>query len=131
MTRCSRSLTFAVLSVLWCGVSAQAETMRCQSINGNVNCAGSGAVSCQTINGKKVCVSGHGDVVQSFGGGSQDQSATPDDSAGDDEGLDGAPPAPPAKQRLERRDPSGHSMLIERDGTQLHIRSDWVSVDRN
>ena len=47
MFRCSRTTAFAVLSILWCGVSASAETMRCQSVNGNVNCAGSGGVSCR------------------------------------------------------------------------------------
>ena len=52
MSRCSRAATFAVLSILWCGVSASAETLRCQSVNGNLNCAGSGGVSCQTVNGK-------------------------------------------------------------------------------
>ena len=83
MSRCSRTATFAALSILWCGVSASAETLRCQSVNGNLNCAGSGGVSCQTVNGKKVCTSGHGDVVQSFGSGksSRDDANTDDDAA--------------------------------------------------
>jgi len=75
--------------MLWWGWSASAESLRCQSVNGNLNCAGSGGVSCQTVNGRKVCISGHGDVIQSFGG---------DQSAGDrsmdmpdDEGLDDLP----------------------------------------
>jgi hypothetical protein len=84
MSRCPRAATLAALSILWLGFSASAETMRCKSVNGNVNCAGSGAVSCQTVNGKKVCVSGHGDVVQSFGGGA------PSDMPSDDE-LDDSP----------------------------------------
>jgi hypothetical protein len=58
----------AVLTILWGGVSAFADTLRCQSSNGNLNCAGSNGVSCQTINGHKTCISGHGDVVQTFGG---------------------------------------------------------------
>lgn len=119
MTSCSRTATFAALSVLWFGVSASAETMRCQSVNGNLNCAGSSGVSCQTVNGQKVCVSGHGGVVQSFG-------KTSDDSA-DDEGLDDAPPM---KQHLEQRDSRGRTMLLDRDGSKLHFRNDWLSIDR-
>jgi hypothetical protein len=84
MSRCSRAATFAVISILWCGLSASAESLRCQSVNGNLNCAGPGGVSCQTVNGKKVCISGHGDVVQSFG-------ATSSMDIPDDEGLDDQP----------------------------------------
>ena len=73
------------LSTLWCGLSASAELLHCQSINGNLNCAGSSGLSCQTINGKKVCVSGHGDVIQSFGG---DASAA---DVGDEEDPDERP----------------------------------------
>jgi hypothetical protein len=123
MSRCSRAATFAALSILWCGVSASAESLRCQSVNGNLNCAGPGGVSCQTVDGKKVCVSGQGDVVQSFGKGtSADQ---PDDGA-DDEGLDNAP-----SERLERNDPRGHKLLLERDGAKLHLRTDRLSIDRD
>jgi hypothetical protein len=68
MSRRSRTIACAALSLLWCGVAASAETLRCQSVNGNLNCVGSGGVSCQTVNGKTVCASGRGDVVQSFGG---------------------------------------------------------------
>jgi hypothetical protein len=86
MSRCSRAVMLAGLSVLWCGVSASAETLRCRSVNGNVNCAGSGSVSCQTINGKTVCVGDRGAVMQSFGN-SQGQPADmlddPMDAAGD------------------------------------------------
>jgi hypothetical protein len=108
MSRCSRAATFAALSILWCGVSASAETMRCQSVNGNVNCAGSGGVSCQTVNGKKVCTSGHGGVVQSFGGD------TPSDVTTDDEMDD----APTMKQWLQRHAarPHPHSDLFSIDG---------------
>ena len=67
MSRCARAFLFAGLSVVWCGVSASAETLRCRSVNGNLTCAGSSSVSCQTVNGTTVCVSGQGDVVQSFG----------------------------------------------------------------
>jgi hypothetical protein len=62
----SRALP-GIVALLACGVSASAETLRCQSIDGNVNCVGSHGYSCQTINGKKTCVSGKGDIVQSFG----------------------------------------------------------------
>jgi len=112
------------LAIVWCGVSASAETLRCQSVNGNLNCAGSGGVSCQTVNGKKVCTSGHGDVVQSFGNGSSS------DDAGD-EGMDGVPPKPGPQQRLERRDSRGRTLLLQRDGTRLHVHNDWLTIDRN
>lgn len=67
MSRCSRTIALAALSMAWGGLSASADTLRCQSVNGNLNCVGSNGVSCQTIDGRKVCISGHGDVVQSFG----------------------------------------------------------------
>lgn len=70
MSRRASAVLFVGLSVLSFAASASADTLRCQSVNGNINCAGSSGMSCQTINGKTVCVSGHGDVVQSFGKGS-------------------------------------------------------------
>lgn len=127
MFRRSRTATFAAFSILLCGMSASAETLRCQSINGNLNCAGSAAVSCQTVNGKKVCVSGHGDVIQSFGNGK----SSGDDADTDDEGMDGAPSDPAIQQRLERHDPRGRTLLLERDGTKLHIHTDRLSIDRD
>jgi hypothetical protein len=127
MFRCSRTATFAALSIILCGASASAETLRCQSINGNLNCAGSGGVSCQTVDGKKVCVSGHGDVVQSFGNGK----SSDEDAYTDDEGLGDAPSNPATHQRLEQHGPGGHTLLLERDGTKLHIRTDRLSIDRD
>jgi hypothetical protein len=127
MSRCARVTALAALSIVWCAVSASAETMRCQSVNGNLNCSGSSGVACQTVNGKHVCVSGHGDVVQSFGaGGSSDWSDhdTDKDTAGDAAGLDDAP-------RLEQRWEHGHTMLLNRDGTELHLRTDRLSIDRD
>ena len=67
MSRSTLTLPLTALSILAFSVSVSAETLRCRSVNGNVTCAGSGAVSCQTVNGHKVCVSAGGDVVQSFG----------------------------------------------------------------
>jgi hypothetical protein len=135
MSRCSRLSTFATLSMLWCGASVSAETLRCQSVNGNLNCAGSGGVSCQTVDGRKVCVSGHGDVVQTFGGGrsSRDDAADRDignDGSADDEGMDGGPSDPTLHERLERHDAHGHVLLLQRDGTRLHLRTDWLAIDR-
>lgn len=126
MSRSAITLTFAAVSLLWCGVSASAETLHCQSVNGNLNCAGSGGVSCQTVNGMKVCTSGHGDVVQSFGNGMSD-----DDSAAGDEGLDDAPSAPTLKQHLEIHGPNGRTLLLDRDGMKLHLRTDRLSIDRD
>jgi hypothetical protein len=123
MPRCSRAATFAALSILWCGASASADTLRCQSVNGNLNCAGAGGVSCQTIDGKKVCVSGHGDVVQSFGKGSPSDAS---DDGANDEGLDSAPP-----ERPQHPDPRGHQLLLQRDGSALHLRTDRLSIDRD
>lgn len=109
MFRCSRAATLAAISILWCGVSASAETMRCQSVNGNVNCAGSSGVSCQTVNGKKVCVSGGGGVVQSFGGGA------PSDLTSDED-LDDAPAMKHwLKQHAARPHPHTDLFSIEGD----------------
>ena len=124
-----RTAIFAALSILCCGLSASAETLRCQSINGNLNCAGSGGVSCQTVNGKQVCISGHGDVVQSFGGQSSgdqslgDQSSRQDARTGDEDIDD-----PALHQRLEQHDGFGHMLPLQRDGTKPHLRT---SLDRN
>lgn len=126
MTRRSVFVTFSVLSILAGSAAASAETLRCQSVNGNLNCAGSGGVSCQTINGKRVCTSGHGDVVQSFGNGSSDDSAQDGDEATGD-----PPPVPKSRQHIEQHSPSGRTLLLDRDGSSLHLRTDWLTVDRN
>jgi hypothetical protein len=120
-----RTVSFAVLSVVWCAASASAETMRCQSVNGNVNCAGSGAVSCQTVNGRKTCVSNGGDVVQSFGDHTPSRSAG-DDAGADDRDLGNEKPVPAG-----RHDSRGHSLLLDRSGEKLHLRTDWLSIDRD
>jgi hypothetical protein len=71
-----------VAAGLFCGITGlHAETLRCQSMNGNLNCAGSSGVSCQTINGRTTCVSGKGGIVQSFHGYSYDE---PDPGDADD-----------------------------------------------
>ncbi len=127
MTGCSRAATFIALWVVWIGASASAETMRCQSVNGNLNCASPSGMSCQTVDGRKVCVSGHGDVIQSFG----DRAAPP---SGDDEGTDGlddGSPGPTMHRRLERHGHSGHPLLLEQDGFRLHLRTDRLSIDRD
>jgi hypothetical protein len=107
MSRCLLAGFVAAMGLLALQVPASAETLRCRSVNGNLTCAGSGGVSCQTVDGHKVCVSGGGDVVQEFGGGDPGESPS---------------------VRVERRFP--HSMLLERDGTRLHFRNDWISIDR-
>jgi len=129
MSHCSRVTALVALSIVGCGVAASADTLRCQSVNGNLNCAGSNGVSCQTVNGKRVCVSGHGDVVQSFGGGASSDPS--DEGAGADDGdLGGALAVPKVKQRLEQYDPNGRTLLLERDGVKLHLRTEWLSIDR-
>ena len=89
-------------------LSAAAETLRCQSVNGNLNCAGSAGVSCQTVNGRTVCASGRGDVVQSFGAG-----VPPDMSADEDDGTD----------EPVRRVPPHHS------SSGWHQRADGLTAD--
>jgi hypothetical protein len=91
MVRCACTATFVFLSIVGIANFAAADSLRCQSVNGNLNCAGSDGVACQTINGKKTCVSGHGDVVQSFGKGTSSNSSSQhldDDMATDDEDMD-------------------------------------------
>jgi hypothetical protein len=77
-------------------------------------------MACQTINGRQVCSSGRGDVVQSFG------NAAPSADADDDMGLD-----PGDRQHIEQHRPGGHTMLLDRDGTSLHLRTDRLSIDRD
>ena len=120
MFRCPRTVVSAAFSILLGVGPAAAETLHCQSINGNLNCAGSGGVSCQTVDGKKVCASGHGDVIQSFG---SDQSSGTDDEMDDDQ------PAP--ELRMEQHRPGGHTLMIFRDGSRLHVQTDQLSIDRN
>jgi hypothetical protein len=128
MSRYLRSTTLAVLSIVCCAASASAETMRCQSVNGNLNCSGSGGVACQTVDGRQVCVSGHGDVVQSFGhGGSAGGPGHDADTDRNGEGLDDGPDAPALQQHRE----GGHTLLLERDGMHLHLRTDRLSIDRD
>jgi hypothetical protein len=76
-------LSLAAAAALLVSLPAFAGTLRCTQINGNLNCAGSGAVSCQTVNGHTVCSNGSRDVMQSFGGAAADDPA--DDTAMDDD----------------------------------------------
>jgi hypothetical protein len=81
MPRFPRSL--AIAATLFTCSPAFAGTLRCTSLNGNLNCAGSGAVSCQSVNGHTVCSNAGHDVMQSFGGAAMDDDPA-DDNAGDD-----------------------------------------------
>jgi hypothetical protein len=115
----------AALSLLL-GAPAVAGTLHCQSVNGNLNCAGSGAVSCQTVNGRTTCTNGEGDVVQSFGGSADDPAIPTPDAPEDD---DATPPRgwrPPAL----RYGLPNHTLLLQRDGLNLHLRTDRLSIDR-
>lgn len=139
MSRWTYAAAIAGLSIFGWTTVASAETMRCQSVNGNLNCAGSGAVSCQTVDGKKVCTSGNGDAVQTFGGGSSTQSpstrsgdgAAGDGTADDDKDSDDASPTPGPRQHVVQHGPNGRTLLLDRNGTQLHLRTDNLSIDRN
>jgi hypothetical protein len=117
-------LSISTTSLLFCSMlSVQADTLRCQSVNGNTNCAGTGSISCQTVNGRTVCASKNGDVVQSFGG-----QASPDskDAESDD---DSTPPA--RHQRFDMTSPRGQHLSVTQDGSSLHIRSGSILIDRD
>jgi hypothetical protein len=126
MTSRSRPAILAAVSMFCFGVAASAETMRCQSVNGNLNCAGSNGVSCQTVDGKKVCVSGQGDVVQSFG----NTASSPDD-ADDADDADETADAKPLHQHLERHDRRGRTLRLDRDGTKLDLHTNWLSLHQD
>lgn len=106
MAPCTRTAAFAIVSILWCTGPALAESLRCQSVNGNLNCAGSNGVACQTVNGKKTCTSGNGDVVQSFGKGTSTNSAAQDqnDAMDQDDDADAAP-SHPTRRHVDRGAP--------------------------
>jgi hypothetical protein len=95
MPRFPRSL--AIAAALFACAPVFAGTLRCTSLNGNLNCAGSGAVSCQSVNGHTVCSNASHDVMQSFGGASMDDDAA--DDATDD---------PDAMPHPARPNSSGH-----------------------
>ena len=122
MSRRHYTFVLAAIGLVCAGASASAETLRCQSVNGNLNCAGSNGVSCQTVNGKKVCTSGHGDVVQSFGGRS---SAEDEDSANEDIGE------PSMREMLRMRHPDGRTLKLERNGSAMHLQNGSLSVDQD
>ena len=118
----------ALAAVLLCG-PAFAGSLRCRSVNGNVSCAGSGGTSCQTVDGRTVCVGGNGDAVQVFGG---QPPPDPPDLGGDGGTADDgpAPPVPPAPRlRIERDGPGAGRLLLRREGRELHLRTNGVSVD--
>jgi hypothetical protein len=130
MSTCLRSIMFAGLSIIWCGLSASAETLRCQSINGNLNCAGSSGASCQTVDGKTVCSSAHGDVVQSFGNG---RALDRFDDAAEETGHRGHGDMSPATAIKERLEQYHHQRreLMEQDETRSLPPKDWLSINRD
>ena len=84
MPRFPRSL--AIAAALFACAPVFAGTLRCTSLNGNLNCAGSGAVSCQSVNGHTVCSNASHDVMQSFGGAAMDDDAA-DDATDDPDAM--------------------------------------------
>lgn len=129
MPKLPRMSLLAALAALLSLAPAMAETLRCRSVNGNITCSGSGAVSCQTVNGRTTCIGGNGAVMQQFGGPPPSEPPTiteEDEPALEDE----APPAPRPRDRLsiERRGP--HAWLsLQRDGARLRLRTDRLSID--
>ena len=127
MSPVTRRLLLASLAAC-CTAPALAETLRCRSVNGNVTCAGSGAVSCQTVDGRTTCVSGGGQVVQQFGSSGAAPPAIEPDEPDD---RDDAPPPPPRAGRrlsIERQGPAGR-LWLERDGSRLRLRTDRLAID--
>jgi hypothetical protein len=126
MTRPSRRLM--VLLLLGC-MPAAAETLQCRLINGNVTCAGDGAVSCQTVNGRTVCIGSGGSIVQEFG--SAPGRRMPPEFGESPEERQGERPQLRAHQlAIERRGPAGF-LSVERDGTRLRLRTEQLSIDRD
>ena len=126
MTRPSRRLM--VLLLLGCAPAA-AETLHCRSVNGNVTCAGDGAVSCQTVNGRTICTGNGGGIVQEFGSAPRRGMPAEADEPPED-GLR-EPPQPRARRlAIERRGPAG-LLSVERDGTRLRLRTEQLSIDRD
>ncbi|MBK1656809.1 hypothetical protein [Paracraurococcus ruber] len=109
----TRLLPFAALALACSLLPARAETLRCQSVNGNVTCAGSGAASCQRVDGRTVCTSGQGGIVQEFGG-------RPDAEA--------ARRLAERRLRIERQGPAG-ALTLEREGGRLRLRTDRLDLD--
>ena len=126
MTRPSRRLM--VLLLLGCAPAA-AETLQCRSINGNVTCAGDGAVSCQTVNGRTVCIGSGGGIVQEFGG-APGRRMPPEANESLEERLEERPQPRARLPAIERRGPTGF-LSIERDGTRLRLRTEQLSIDRD
>ncbi|HEY0418738.1 MAG TPA: hypothetical protein VGC80_04395 [Acetobacteraceae bacterium] len=126
MTRSSRRLM--VFLLLGC-TPAAAETLQCRSINGNVTCAGDGAVSCQTVNGRTVCTGSGGSIVQEFGGAPSRRMPLEADEAPEE--RQGEHPQPRARRlTIEQHGPAGFRS-IERDGTRLRLRTEQLSIDRD
>jgi hypothetical protein len=108
------ALALAVLSL-----PAAAATLRCVSVNGNVTCSGTGGTSCQTVDGHTVCTTGNGAAVQSFGSA---RGPRMDDGTATGEDPDDAAAAVP-------RAGTGRGILLQRDGTSLHLRNGSTVVD--
>lgn len=129
MSKLPRISLLAALVATLSLAPAIAETLRCRSVNGNVTCSGSGAVSCQTVNGRTTCIGGNGAVVQQFGGvpPTEPPAITKEDEPATE---DEAPPAPSPQERLsiERRSPHAW-MSLQRDGTRLRLRTNRLSID--
>ena len=87
-------LSLAAAAALLVSLPAFAGTLRCTQINGNLNCAGSGAVSCQTVNGHTVCSNGSRDLMQSFGGAYADDLADETAMVDDPDEVDATPRRP-------------------------------------
>lgn len=138
MIKLGHLLPAAALAFLACTAAAEAGSLTCRSVNGNVTCAGPQGTSCQTVDGRTECVSGGGDVRQSFGGG---QDAAPDAldeelAPAQDMPADAAePPVPPRRWLIERaqaaRAAASAKVTVIRDGRRLHVDTGHALIDVN
>jgi hypothetical protein len=118
MARPTRRL---MLLLLLGSMPAMAETLACRSVNGNVTCAGDGAVSCQTVNGRTNCVSGGGAITQEFGGVTG-RAALSKANEGSDERTEARPAVRAHPLSVKRLGPGGVRSLEREDGRRQRHR---------
>jgi hypothetical protein len=140
-----------ILLCALCGVSpvsapAKADSLSCQSVNGDTLCTGSGGLSCRTVAGRMACAPGSSGSCKSEGdriicrNGTLTQTFRTKPPKGDDpaEGDTGELSPQPensrdrntaGRQRLSiRQGPHQQSLSIEQNGQELHIQNGAVDL---
>ena len=94
---------------------ARAETLACQTVNGQTMCLrGSGSLSCQSVNGQTLCRQGPGALHCRTAG---------ERTVCSDEAAAAPPPLPP-----DAAEPSGREVSVMQDGGRLQVRAGGVEV---